>query len=89
MKVHAYYDEKFNFPGRKKLSNFLKDRLSITVENLRPANRKNTTRTKKRAMERFEEDVAHIVKKILMTEYHHLFHSEKSRENYSKKLGKV
>ena len=70
-------------------SNILINETSITVENLRPPNRKNTTRTKKRAMERFEEDVAHIVKKILTTEYHHLFHSEKSRENYSKKLGKV
>ena len=89
MKVHAYCDKNVNFPGRKKLSNFLKDRLSITVENLCPPNRKNTTRTKKRAMERFEEDVAHIVKKILMTKYHYLFHSDKSRENYSKKLGKV
>ena len=67
----------------------MKDRLSITVENLCPPNRKNKKRTKKKAVERFEEDVAHIVKKILMTEYHHLFHSEKSRENYSKKIGKV
>ena len=67
----------------------MKDRLSITVENLCPPNRKNTTRTKKRAVERFEGEVEDIVKKLLMIEYHHLFHNKHSRENYAKQIGKV
>ena len=78
-----------HFPGRKKLFTFLQDRLSITVENLRPPSRKNKKRTKKRAVERFEGEVEDIVKKLLMIEYHHLFHSKHSRENYAKQLGKV
>merc|ERR1719411_1288225 len=72
--------------GRKKLFTFLQDRLSITVENLRPPRRKNKKRTKKRAVERFEGEVEDIVKRLLMIEYHHLFHSKHSRENYAKQL---
>ena len=61
------------------------DRLSITVESLRPTNRKN----KKRAVERFEGEVDKIVKNMLKSEYDHLFHSKQSRENYAKGIGKV
>jgi len=75
--------------GRKKLCMFLQDRLSITVENLRPPNRKNKKRTKKRAVERFEGKVDEIVKKMLMTNYHHIFHSKQSRDNYAIQIGKV
>ena len=78
---------KLDFPGRKKLDTFLKDRLSITVENLHPPNRNNTKRTKKRAVERFERKVDKIVKNILKSE--HDFNSKQSRENYAKQLGKV
>ena len=38
---------------------FLQDRLSITVETLRPPCRKNKKRTKKRAVERFEGRLVH------------------------------
>ena len=55
------------------------------MENLRPLIRKN----KKRAVERFEREVEEIVKNILKSEYDHLFHSEQSRENYAKQIGKV
>ena len=80
---------KLDFPGRKKLDTFLKDRLSITVANLRPPNRKNKKRTKKRAVERFEGEVDKIVKNLLTTEYDHLFHKKPSKEDYAKKIGKV
>ena len=59
------------------------------MENLRPPNRKNKKRTKKRAVERFEREVEEIVKNILTSEYDHIFHSEQSRENYAKQIGKV
>ena len=48
-----------NIPGRKKLFMFLQDRLSITVETLRPPCRKNKKRTKKRAVERFGGSLVH------------------------------
>ena len=79
---------KLNFPGRKKLDKFLKDRLSITVEKLRPPNRKNKKRTKDRAVERFEGEVEEIVNEILTSEYDHIFHSQQSREDYAKEKGR-
>ena len=65
----------------------LKDRLSITVANLRPPNRKNKKRTKKRAVERFEGEVDDIVKNMMMiTEYDHLFHSKQRRDTFVKRI---
>ena len=78
-----------HFTGRKKLFTFLKDRLSITVEGLRPPNRKNKKRTKRRAVERFEGNVENIVKNTLIRDYYYLFRSKQSRENYAKQIGKV
>ena len=63
----------------------LKDRLSITVENPCDPNQRN----KKKALERFEREVDKIVKNILTSEYDHLFHSQQSREDYAKQIGKV
>ena len=57
--------------------------------NLRPPNRKNKKRTKKRAVERFEGEVEDIVKNIMITEYDHLFHSKQRRDKFVKKIGKV
>ena len=94
MRVHhlslMLFCYKLNFIGRKKLDAFLKDRLSITVANLRPPNRKNKKRTKKRAVERFEGEVDDIVKNMMMiTEYDHLFHSKQRRDTFVKRIGKV
>ena len=68
---------------------FLQDRLSITVETLRPPCRKNKKRTKKRAVERFEGEVDDIVKNIMITEYDHLFHSKQRRDTFVKRIGMV
>ena len=59
------------------------------MEKLRPPNRKNKKRTKDRAVERFQGEVEEIVKEILTSEYDHLFHSQQSREDYAKQIGKV
>ena len=59
------------------------------MKNLRPPNRKNKERTKKRAVERFEGEVDKIVKNILTREYDYIFPSKQSRENYAKRIGKV
>ena len=59
------------------------------MANLRPPNRKNTKRTKNRAVKRFQEEVEEIVKEILTSEYDHLFHSQQSREDYAQEKGKV
>ena len=50
------------------------------MANLRPPNRKNTKRTKTRAVERFEREVDEFVKNLLTTEYDH---------EYKRKKGKV
>ena len=63
----------------------LKDRLSITVEHPCDPNQWN----KKKAVERFQGEVDKIVKEILTSEYDHLFHSQQSREDYAKQIGKV
>ena len=78
-----------NFQGRKKLSAFLENNLSINVPNLRPPRRKNKKRLRKRSVERFKEKVEDVVKKSLKREYNHLFHNKQSREIYVKQLGKV
>ena len=58
------------------------------MANLRPPNRKNTKRTKKSAVERFEEEVNEFVKNLLKTEYDQLFKNKQSREDYAKQIGR-
>ena len=59
------------------------------MEGLRPPNRKNKKRTKRRAVERFEGNVENIVKNTLIRDYYYLFRNKQSRENYAKQIGKV
>ena len=59
------------------------------MANLRPPNRKNTKRTKKRAVERFEGEVDEFVKNLLTSEYDQWFQNKQSREDYAKKIGKI